>query len=40
LAKVIVKSLENLTKAMDGLIPTTGELDAIANALYDNLIPM
>jgi dynein heavy chain len=35
----IVSSLENLSKAIDGLVSMTDQLDDVFNSMFDNKVP-
>jgi dynein heavy chain len=35
----IISSLENLSKAIDGLVSMTDQLDDVFNSMFDNKVP-
>jgi dynein heavy chain, axonemal len=37
--KTVRASLDNLSKAIDGLVTMTNELDEVFNKLFDNKVP-
>ena len=39
MTKTIRSSLDNLRKAIDGIVAMTNELDEVFNKLYDNKVP-